>query len=76
MPKKNIRLALEKIVPLLEKEKALIEIETHSLLIFRLEGFQIDLNASGKTIVKIENPELAKKAFLRIFPAISKSTKQ
>ena len=74
MPKKNTRLALDKLVPLLEKEKAIIEIETPSLLIFRLEGLQIDLNASGKTIVKIENPEIAKKAFLRILPAISKNT--
>ena len=75
-PKKNTRIDLEKTVPLLEKEKAIIEIETPSLLIFRLKGLQIDLNASGKTIVKIENPETAKKAFLRIFPAISKSIKQ
>ncbi len=73
MPKKNTRLALEKIVPLLEKKKVIIEIETPSLLIFRLESIQIDLNASGKTIVKIENPELAKKLFLRILPAISKT---
>jgi len=75
MPKKNTRFALDKIVPLLEKEKAIIEIETPSLLIFRLESIQIDLNASGKTIVKIENPETAKKLFLRILPAIAKSVK-
>ena len=73
MPKKNTRLDLEKAVPLLEKEKALIEIETPSLIIFRLEGLQIDLNKSGKTIVKTENPEIAKKAFSKILPAISKS---
>ena len=73
MPKKNTRLDLGKAVPLLEKEKALVEIETPSLLIFRLEDIQIDLNASGKTIVKIENPELAKKLFLRILPTIAKT---
>ncbi len=73
MPKKNTRLDLGKAVPLLEKEKVIIEIETPSLLIFRLKGLQIDLNASGKTIVKIENSEIAKKAFLRILPAISNS---
>ena len=73
MPKKNTRLDLGKAVPLLEKEKALVEIETPSLLIFRLEGLQIDLNASGKTIIKTENLEKAKMAFSIIFPAISNS---
>ena len=76
MPKKNTRLNLEKSVTFLEKEKALIEIETPSLLIFTLEGLQIDLNKSGKTIVKTENQETAKKLFSKMLPAISKSIKQ
>ena len=42
MPKKHLKLNLEKSVPFLEKEKALIEIETPSLLIFRLESLQIE----------------------------------
>lgn len=73
MPKKQIKLNLEKAIPLLEGQKALIEIETPSLIIFRLEGLQIDLNKSGKTIVKTENSETAKKAFSKILPAISKT---
>ena len=70
-PKAFLKIDLEKTVSLLEKEKAVIEIETPSLLIFRLDGLQIDLNSNGKTIVKTEDRDKAEKAFsklLALFP--------
>lgn len=75
IPKKYIKLDLEKTVRSLEEKKALIEIETPSLLIFRLDGLQIDLNANGRTIVKTEEREKARAVFLRLLPAISASLK-
>jgi len=70
-PKRRLKLDLAKAVPLLEKEKAIVEIETPSLLIFSLQNLQIDLNKSGKTVVKTEHAQEAKKAFSTILPAIS-----
>jgi len=74
-PKGFLRLQLEKIVPLLEELGAETEVETPSLLIFRFQGMQIDLNASGKTVLKTEDWDKAKECFLLLLPAISKSAK-
>lgn len=74
-PKRRISIDLEKAMPLLEKENALIEVESPSLLIFRLGDLQIDLNANGKTIVKTEDIAEAKKAFLKALPGMSAGLK-
>jgi len=74
-PKRFMRLDLAKAAGILEKEGAVVEIETSSLLILRLGSLQIDLNSSGKTIAKTEDFETAEKAFTRLLEAISKSEK-
>lgn len=73
MPKKRIKLDMQKLASLLEKEKALLEVETPSLLIFRLNSLQIDLNKNGKTVLKTENSKEAGLAFQKILPALSSS---
>ncbi len=74
-PKKHVRFNLEKAVSALEELGAEIEIETPSLLIFRFEGTQVDMNASGKTIVKIEDMEKAGQVFSSIFSAVQTAFK-
>jgi len=73
MPKKHFRLELGKAARLLEKKGAFIGIETPSLLILRLQGMQIDLNASGKTIAKTVDKENAEKAFQEVLPVLKES---
>ena len=74
-PKGFAKLELKKAVSLLEALGAEIEIETPSLLIFRIEKQQIDMNANGKTIVKTEDREKANACFSKIFPAVKASLK-
>jgi len=74
-PKSFLKLYLEKLVPLLEELGAEIEVETPSLLIARFEEKQIDVNSSGKIIVKTEDWGRAKELFLKLLPAVSKSAK-
>lgn len=69
-PKGYVKLNLEKVAPSLEELGATIEIETKSLLIFRLEGTQVDLNSNGKTIVKTENKEKAEGVFSEMFSSL------
>ncbi len=71
-PKGFMRIDLEKLAPLLKAE---IEVETPSLLIVRVAGTQIDLNASGKTVVKTEDWEHSKGLFLRLLPMLSRAVK-
>jgi hypothetical protein len=74
-PRRITRLDLGKVASLLEKENALLEVETDSLLIFSLDKLQIDLNSTCKTVVKTEIPEVAKKAFQRLLLVLKNSAK-
>ena len=74
-PKRFTRLDLGKAASLLEEENVPLELETGTLLIFSLDQIQVDLNSTGKTVVKTENPQLAKKAFQRLLPVLENSTK-
>lgn len=62
-PKGFARLDLERVARSLEERGAEIELETGSLLILRVKGLQVDVNSSGKTVVKTEDPERAKVVF-------------
>lgn len=69
-PKKRIKINFEKFVEFLNKKKFPIEIETPSLLIFRVGGLQINLNTNGKIIARTESNEMARNAFLEILPGL------
>lgn len=56
-------------------KNAEIELESPSLLIAIVEGNQVDVNSSGKVVVKTESLEEAKALFLRLLPLLSESKK-
>ena len=69
-PKGFMRINLENAAEALEKAGAIMDIETKSLLIFRLGGTQVDLNSNGKAIIKTEDEEKAEEIFSKVFQAI------
>ncbi len=72
MPKGFLKIDLEKGAELKEKAGAEMEIETSSLHITRLEGTQLDINSTGKTVVKTEHGKKAKNLFSKILPTLAK----
>jgi len=74
-PKARITVDLNKFAAFLERQYFPIEIQTPSLLIFKVGGIQVDLNSSGKTIVKTESTEIARSVFSEIVREIGQCLK-
>jgi len=74
-PKKTVMLDFEKFGKFLKKKEYPIEIETSSLMVFKVGGLQITLNSDGKTVVRTQSWAIAENAFREILPGISRSLK-